>query len=242
MLNVVCWKWKQLNYRSKFIPKRVGTLRNMVARNLSIPHRFLCITDEPEGIDCETIPIWTEPDIVLPQGRPNCYRRLKLFSKDAQSILNCDEDDYVLSIDLDTVIVSDFTDLIQDVIDRNVDFKIWGDTAKNTPYNGSFWMLKLNSRNHVWETLLKAGERAPILTKDKNYIGSDQGWMAYSMGEKEERWTSKDGIYSFRNELTKTLKKDDLPENAKIVFFHGKEDPWNKPIKERYEWVNEFYG
>jgi hypothetical protein len=39
-------------------------------------------------------------------------------------------------------------------------------------------------------------------------------------------WTIKDGVYSFRVHLNGGSKQ--LPDDAKIVFFHGKHDPWTK--------------
>lgn len=242
MFTIVCWKWKQDQYRSKFDAKNVHILQNMISRNLSVPHRFVCITDDKKGLECETIDLWNEPGIMLGNGRPNCYRRLKLFSKDAHEIIGCRPDDHVLSIDLDTVIVDDFSHLIKDVFEQNLDFKIWGDTAPGTPYNGSLWMLRLNSRKEVWSSLLKAGDRAPILTKQKKFIGSDQAWMSFRLGGNEPRWTKEDGVYSFRNHLSECKTKDDLPNNTKIVFFHGKEDPWSESIRKNgYEWVIENY-
>lgn len=48
MITVLCVKWGP-RYGSKWVVR----LRNMVARNLSLPHRFVCVTDEPvAGIEC----------------------------------------------------------------------------------------------------------------------------------------------------------------------------------------------
>ena len=65
----------------------------------------------------ETMELWDEPAIVLPQGKPNCYRRLRVFANDVHEWLG----DRILSIDLDTVIIDDITPLVN----INDDFKIW---------------------------------------------------------------------------------------------------------------------
>src|SRR4030095_16148363 len=62
MLTVVCWKWRRpVTYRSQYAPETVHTLRRMVAAHYAKPHRFVCVTDDPTGLDgIETIPIWQD--------------------------------------------------------------------------------------------------------------------------------------------------------------------------------------
>ena len=57
-LTVVTWKWSVPGYRSDFCAEHVNVLRRMVARHYSRPHRFCCVTNEPEGLDpqVEVIP------------------------------------------------------------------------------------------------------------------------------------------------------------------------------------------
>jgi hypothetical protein len=53
--------------------EHVIRLQRMVARHLSLPHRFVCISDQDvPGV--ETLPLW--PDLAELGG---CYRRLKVF-------------------------------------------------------------------------------------------------------------------------------------------------------------------
>jgi hypothetical protein len=226
MITVVCWKWHQPNYRSKFTAEHVNVLEQMVAKHLQLPHKFVCITDDPDGIDCETIPLWNEPRVHLPEGRPNCYRRLKAFAPDAAEWLG----ERILSIDLDTVIVDDITPLV----DRHDDFVIWGDTARNTHYNGGFWLLRAGSRSQVWTEFTPD---APRLTR--NMVGSDQAWISYVLGKGQPKWSEVDGVYSYRNHLREgTLP---LPSNARIVFMHGKFDPWDELAQERSPWIQKHW-
>ena len=47
-LNVICMKWG-----TKYSSEYVNKLYSMVARNLSVPFRFVCFTDDADGIkDC----------------------------------------------------------------------------------------------------------------------------------------------------------------------------------------------
>lgn len=126
----------------------------------------------------------------------------------------------VVSIDLDTVIVSDVTPLF----DRTEDFVIWGesDFPHTTPYCGSLWMLKTGSRPHVWTAFHP--ETSPREAWRAGCRGSDQGWLAYILGKGEATWTRKDGVYSQRKHISKLGNR--LPDNARLISWHGKVDPW----------------
>ena len=62
VITVVCWRWRApWRYRSTYAPATVHALRRMVARHYAKPHRFLCVTDDPRGLDgIETLPIWRQ--------------------------------------------------------------------------------------------------------------------------------------------------------------------------------------
>ena len=230
MLTVLCFKWNTAGYRSVFTAEHVNTLQSMVSRHLKLDHRFICITDDPTGLKCESFPLWDFPFVKSPTWKTNAYRCLKLFSADA---VNWFETEHVLVLDLDTVIVNDITSLI----DLDLDFKIWTDRHKNTHYNSSIWLYRLGSRSQVWDTFNPVV--SPRKLKERNIMGSDQAWISYSLGSGEQTWSAQDGILSFRYNLDSG--KTALPENARIVFFHGKHDPWDEDIQESVSWVSEHY-
>lgn len=237
-LTVACWKWKpQPGYRSTFNATHVNTLRAMVARHYPHPHDFVCITDDGAGIDGDirVVPLWDDfSDLRGPNG-VNCYRRLRSFSEEAAQIIA----PWFVSLDLDTVARADLTPLWH----RPEDFVIWGDTARGTPYNGSMFMLRAGTRTRVWSEFHPT--RSPLLTRQLRYIGSDQAWIAACLGPREAKWTKIDGVYSFRNEIMVSPHKLDrvhpLPENARLVMFHGKYDPWMPDVQKACPWVREYY-
>lgn len=232
MLEICCFKWKPApRYRSKFGPETVNVLRNMLERNYTKPHRLTCITDDPTGIDprVRIIPLWSDHATIRnPSGshNPSCYRRLKLFSAEAAEIVG----PRFAVMDLDTVIVGDMSP----ILDRTEDFLIWGDTAPRTWYNGSFWMLSAGTRTKVWDEFDPV--RSPKLSKAAGQFGSDQGWISYCLGPHEARLGKEDGVYSYRVHLTGKA----LPENARLVNFHGKIDPWSS-FAQRQDWIREHY-
>lgn len=236
MLSVVCWRWKPHDgYRSTFEPFTVNVLRSMVRRHYSHPHRFICVTDDPKGLDpdIEIVPLWDDfAKVRNPYGakHPSCYRRLRAFSAEIADIFG----PRFVSIDLDCVITGDLTPLWH----RSEDFVMWGETNPKTPYNGSMFLMTAGARRQVWERFDPT--TSPTLARNAGCFGSDQGWISYVLGPREARWTRADGVYSFRNDLQLTHQKT-LPAGARVVFFHGRYDPWHEYVQTTYPWTKEHW-
>lgn len=234
MLSVICWKWRPVNgYRSKFGPETVNTLRRMVRRHYPSPHRFICVTDEPNGLDTdvEVLPLWNDfANVPSPHGgkQPSCYRRLKAFSAEAVEWFG----PRFVSLDLDTVIVGD----LRPLFDRPEDFLVWGETHPRSFYNGSMWMMTAGARRQVFEDFDPV--KSPRMAKAAGRFGSDQGWLSYRLGPGEATWGRQDGVYSFRVHLQNGAVP--LPDNARIVMFHGHQDPWS-PRSKGIDWIREHY-
>lgn len=80
---VICMKWGKL-----FPADYVNVLFSAVSKNLSHEFRFVCLTDNPDGLDpaIETAPI---PDIGLTQVQiraPGVWRKLSLFHSDVAAL------------------------------------------------------------------------------------------------------------------------------------------------------------
>lgn len=233
MLSVICFRWAPpKGYRSEFGPAAVNTLRAMVARHYARPHRFLCFTDDTTGLDprVEALPIWDDfAALPSPHGNknPSCYRRLRMFRPDMAAIAG----ERFVSLDLDCVVTGDLTP----VWDRPEDFVMWGDTnpQPGSHYNGSMVLQTAGARRQVWDRFDPA--TSPRLAKAAGCWGSDQGWISYCLGPGEKRWTKDDGVFSFRNHLKRVTHQ--LPPTARIVFFHGSDDPWHGAVQQSYPWV-----
>lgn len=240
MLHVVCFKWKpDIPYRSKFSAKQVHILRNMVRRHYPGPHQFACITDDPEGLepDVRFIPLWKDHSTILNpsiRGGPSCYRRLKLFSKEAKELVG----ERIVCLDLDVVFTNDVTSLW----DRDDEFIIWdagNQWGIGSPqnYNGSMFMLTAGARTCLWDEF--DPNTTPRKVHERGYRGSDQGWMCYRLGGKEKTWTRNDGVLSYRKDITPNGGR--LPAHAKLVIFHGKFDPWAPSVQQISPWIRERY-
>lgn len=236
MITVVCWRWKApYRFRSTYTPATVFALRRMVAEHYAAPHRFVCVTDDPRGLDgIETIPIWREGlQILPPEGLkwPSCYVRLRAFSIEA---LGWFGERYV-SLDLDTVITGDLTPLFE----RTEDFVIWNETdwPGVQHYNASIWLHTPGTRTQVWEQF--DPRRSPREAYKAGGRGGDQAWISHILGPGEAVFTPADGVLSYRRHIEANGGR--LPAGARIVNFHGVVDPWN-PVAQALPWVREHYG
>ena len=214
MLTVVCWKWRksstgyQLPGPVEYTARHVNVLANMLKRHLRMPYRLVCLTDDPEGINCETLPIptkWAELG--------GCYRRLWLFSEEAKTL-----GERIASIDLDCVILRDVTRIFS----RSGDFVIntYKPRLPDQRYNGGLMLLTPGARKHVWEDFSEAA--LPALAEaraQKLCIGTDQAWIRLRLGRNEKRFSEKDGV------VEASRCKAVPPQCARVVMYAGKRDP-----------------
>jgi hypothetical protein len=232
-LKVVCWKWKPpVGYRSKFGAEQVNNLFNMVGRNYHKPFEMVCVTDDATDISSEVriIPLKEIEEfqhLPSPHGgvNPACYRRLFMYSDAARQYIG----ERFVSVDLDVVIVDDVTP----VWDVPEDFRIWGETLRRTPYNGSMQLLRAGTRTQVYDDF--DPDNSPRDARKAGFDGSDQAWISYKLGPLEKRWTVHDGVYSFRLHVKPQSGK--MPKGARIIFFEGQVDPWTPFAMKLCPWI-----
>jgi hypothetical protein len=233
-LTVVTWRWKPpFDYRSKFGPETVNVLRRMVARHYPHPHTFVCVTDDPDGIDPEVTVLKDFGDFADLRSQygpryPACYRRLRMFHPGAAEWFG----QRFVSLDLDMVITGDLSRIWH----RSEDVVLWGNTNPTTHYNGSMLLMTAGARPAVWTDF--DPRVSPIRAKAAGQHGSDQGWISYRLGKGEATWTQKHGVYSYRNDIRPHGNR--LPPEAKMVVFHGEHDPWTPSIQ-AIPWVKGSY-
>jgi hypothetical protein len=221
MLTVVCWKWE--GWRPVYTAEHVHNLRAMLAKHLTIPHRFLCITDKPDEIPgIDTMQLWEAPHGLngVTPGIPSCYARLRLFSHWARDAIG----EHILSIDLDSIIMSNIDDLITDD-----SFRILSGHA--SPYNGSMWMVKPGIVDNLWARLNATTARRANRQRHSDgsrYYGSDQAFMSHQIPN-APTWGRDDGLYQYPH-----IMHGPVPENARVIFFAGPKKPWETPLNGLY--------
>lgn len=93
---IICIKWG-----TKYGPEYVNKLYGMVSRNITPPFRFICFTDDTNGIrpevECQDLPVIDYP---MPVGTTGQWPKSRLWSEKLGNVTG-----NVLFLDLDVVIV-----------------------------------------------------------------------------------------------------------------------------------------
>lgn len=224
MLTILAWYWRQEKSRAAYREEHVNIWADMVRRNLSMPHRIACVTDIPEGID-RSVEIITPPgdfmDISNPKwssGKPQCYRRLSMFRRDAANIFG----ERFVCMDLDSVIGGPLDPLF----DRDEDLVLFKGTHRNRPYNGSMMMIRAGCRPDVFEDFTQEG----ALESGHEFCGSDQAWLMHKLGPNEATWDERDGVYWFGGPYRRRAKVS----TPRILFYPGAIKPWDATLLDRF--------
>ena len=210
--NVICMKWG-----TKFGAEYVNRLFKMVEKNLTIPHRFVCFTDNPEGLSdgIEVRPLPELNDDGLPE---KAWKKLGLFTNQL-----ADLEGEALFLDLDIVIRSN----IDCFFEQEGEFfiiKDW-DFPNDIIGNSSVFKFKVNSHQEIIDNFYKEGK--DIRKRYKN----EQAFLSHQMYNKGIlKYWDKSWCVSFKRNCLQPFplnffKQAKEPEKAKIVVFHGRPNP-----------------
>ena len=240
MYNVVCLKWG-----SKYPAEFVNRLHNMVRRNTTVPVNFYCITDNTEGLD-EGINFRMLPDL----GIKGWWYKLMLFKSELFDISGT-----TIFLDLDVVITSNIDELFTY---EPGTFRIIKDLKRG--FNSSVFRLEIGSQTEVWERFWENKES--IIER----LHGDQDWIAEAIPHHMNEWP-REWVVSFKKQCNARAKRTwgaigrillkldmfpttkgyaQLPEEARIVIFHGKPDPvdvMNGPwgVWKEAPWIREYW-
>jgi len=197
MLNVICLKWGTL-----YSAEDVNRLKRMVKKNLTISHKFICVTEDPTDIDddVEIISLPDNPKLKV------WWNKLFLFKKEFLP------KGRYLFFDLDLVIHNNIDDMANYDIDE-ICFvnKSWSPLSLNGNRNNSSVMLwETGMAEHIWDYF--------YLDKDyfvKEYDGID-GFI-YRQGISFKTFP-KEWIYSYLWGDHKEMVLDPNPKNRRIYY------------------------
>ena len=216
-----------LKHGSKYSHKYVNTLYSMVKRNLTIPHKFVCLTDDPKGID-KDIKI-----LPLPKELTGWWCKPYMYSADLPLAF----DSTILYMDLDVVISGNLNKLFE--YETNNWCVIRDFTRAMQPkwekYNSSVVRFKLGELRHVWEDFIKDPKK--II---QSHFG-DQDWLWTSAKGTAKTWPD-EWIQSWKWEIRKDrslasgprhnrkfskVEEVEPPSQCCICVFHGDPNPHN---------------
>lgn len=249
---VLCMKWGSL-YPASY----VNVLYSAVKENLDKPFRFVCLTNEPEGLnpEIEHLPL---PELDLPPDRYShgAWPKLGVFKKDLYGLQG-----RCLFIDLDSVIngsLEPFFEMDGDLIAIGAG-KNWGRTlggqvkqAENVSMGTGVFAFTLGSQPQILNAFLADKQKAygQFMNEQQlveHYATSWAPWPA--------EW-----VISFKRHLRRPVLIDRLlpprrPDSSNlIVAFHGDPRPidvvgngrsgwsefphyWSGPV----DWVREYW-
>jgi hypothetical protein len=232
MLTVVTYFWNDPTRDNRgytFKDEYVRILKAMVKRNLTVPHRFVCVTDhEIEGVD-------TFPLDFTKHVEGTVFLRLMQHNPEFGEKLGATR---ILSLDLDMVVVGSLDGLVS----RPEDFVIWRNpnfpAPKRAYFQSSVQLFTPGSRPELWADF---DPSTTPLWVNWRFGGREQAWISERLGWKNTPiFTDADGVYGL-GRLAGQGIYDTLPENACLVSTPGARAPWQKEIRNAFPWVKEHY-
>ena len=225
IVNIICIKWGTM-----YGAEDVNRLYRQVKRHLNRPHRFVCFTDDfngiDPGVDCQPL-----PELGLPEGHGDTrWRKLALFRRDLGGMTG----QVALFLDLDLVVVDDlapFFDLPGDYfIIRDDDLfrakplrkvNAERDTFLHSVGNSSVFRYVVGDHAYILDAYLADPKAAT-----QGYEISQQFQSAQLAKHGHLNYWPKGWVVSFKNDCVPRnflsfFSDPKLPEGAKIVAFAG---------------------
>lgn len=201
MLTVAC----VLKAGPEYTADHVAALQRGVAKHLSAPHRFVCLTDVE--VPCEAIP--------LQHRWPGWWSKIELFASGTFS-------GPVLYFDLDTIITGPLIDIAQAHRFAMLE-NFW-----RTDRVGSGMMAWDCDLSQIYHRFAAGAEKyiREYTTPDK---WGDQAFiLAHSPVAPSRLQTMHPGmIVSWKRHC---VPINGVPASAGVVCFHGQPRPWNTPL------------
>jgi len=221
-----------LKHGTKYSYDYVNKLYSMVQRNCTIDHEFVCLTDDPTGIDphIKIIP--------LPTGLDGWWCKPYMYSKDLPI------NGTILYLDLDVVIAGNIDKLF--TYERNSWCTVRDFTRAMRPkwqkYNSSVVRFRTGQLHHVWEGFQKDQKQI------QRRLFGDQDWLFEATRKNQASLYPDSWVQSWKWEVRKdkTFAQGGMRGNRKfktiehvtprpeccVCVFHGDpnphhcEDPW----------------
>lgn len=245
MLTVASYLWEPQTGDAPYSLGDVKLWRDMVHRHLTVPHEFVCITDNVEQFEGTGIrPVPLDPACHIASS--GMFQQLMPFHPDAESLIG----KRILTMDLDCAVVGN----MDGVVSRDEDLVLWrnpgrrpwdnptGKGVHRALFNTSMILVTAGARTDIWTRFFAVPGVATDYVRyrfgKRTLLGQD--YVSAMVGPKCAYWDDDDGVYRLAREDTPGSGiTGDLPANASIVFFVGSQHkPWLPEIKARFPWIS----
>lgn len=211
-VNIICMKWG-----TKYGPEYVNRLYRGVQRHLSLPHRFVCFTDDSTGID-KGVEIKPLPSLGLPPGPERGWMKLATFAPTL-----ADLEGVTLFLDVDVII----TGSLDVFFDPPGPFHIMKDFNPKRPGvgNSSVYRFVIGAHPEVLADFVADFEKVKREHRnEQEYLTAamkQRGLLAY--------WPD-DWAVSYKKRCIPPFPKSlwqapACPPQTRIVIFHGHPKP-----------------
>ena len=207
-----------MKWGDKFPADYVNKLYGMVDRNITLPFRFVCFTENSEGIRFE-VEIQPLPKLDFTQNTPERgWRKLTVFAKGFGGLSG-----KTLFLDLDVVIV----DNIDELFFAGGDFLIAHDQhkPKKLEGNSSVFRFEIGKYPQILEYFEKNFELV------RSEVRHEQAYLSREMHKlnKLEFWDNR-WVVSFKYHCAPSwirswFESPSIPKGTKIILFHGLPNP-----------------
>lgn len=217
MLTVLC-----VRFGNKYGREYVERLRNMVARHLTLPYEFVCLTDDQHPID----------GVRLIVQQPKNYSKgwwHKVHMFDPSLNIN----NRILYFDLDVVIHANINKLVESYTNeflgiRDFNRKFVPDWRR---LNSSCLSWIPGTQNKIWDEFQRDQSRALRMHGDQDWI--------WHISQTQIKFWPDEWIQSYkweirsRNEIAirngvrnfKDIREVDIPHGCCVAVFHGEPNP-----------------
>ncbi|MDU0355906.1 glycosyltransferase [Paraglaciecola aquimarina] len=205
-----------MKWGTKYHANYVNTLYSMVSRHLSLPFRFVCLTDDNTNLraEIESLPI---PQLDIPNGPERGWDKLVTFSDPLYDLKG-----QALFLDLDVVIV----DNIDCFFAHNAEFPIIKDwVKKDVTGNSSVYRFTIGKHPEILENFRQNHHTIrQQVRNEQEYLSqfmAKQGQLSYW----PEHWCKSFKYNCIHKGLNAWFKVPNKPADCKIVVFHGNPNP-----------------
>ncbi len=254
-VTIICMKWGE-----RYGAQDVNVLRNAVKANLSRPHRFVCLSDDRQGLadDVEVCPVpplapaWHQVfhnSAIPPAQRKLSLRRLvhgvwpklALFQRQIHNLSGP-----ALFLDLDVAILRPLDPLLE----NSAGLHSIRETPGAAHSNSSALFFELGSQAHIYETFMQNPAQVILNFRSEQRFSSS---LARNLTFWPDEW-----FCFFRRDCMRPVPLNWLmplrepPPQARLVIFHGEPNPadllagskWGRGLRQsrqRVPWLETYW-
>ena len=227
-INIICMKWGD-----KYGADYVNRLYGMVSRNLTLPFKFVCFTENPRDIHPD-VEIHSLPSLGLPDNIPERgWLKLATLQNPLSNL-----EGTALFLDLDVVIV----DNIDCFVELETEFSICFDEKKKKERIGNSSVYKFTIGAHA--DVLEYFQNNFDSVKDS--YRNEQAYLSDKINEKgiltfwPKEWTPSFKYHCIPKFPFNFTQEPFIPKGAKIILFHGKPEPYEAEKGISGKWYRSF--